>query len=100
MAYRVVLSETFLGTVLENRGPPGPITTALIVAALLFLFGSHCAMFGAGCVTSWLEQRLRRTAVAQCSSMGLMILIILGKMSTGTIYYAQPCCSACPAALE
>mmetsp|Transcript_16206 Transcript_16206/g.21817 ORF Transcript_16206/g.21817 Transcript_16206/m.21817 type:complete len:170 (+) Transcript_16206:58-567(+) len=89
MAYRVVLVEHLQGTVVQERGVGGVITTLLISGCLLFLFGSHCALMGADAM----PQRPRRVAVVECSASALTLLIIIGKFSMGIVMYEKACCA-------
>lgn len=91
MAYRIVLSEHLLGTILTKRGPVGVITTLLISLALLFLAFSHCVLFGSNAIPA----RPVCLATAECAAVGLTLIIILGKFSMGIVHYNVSCC-ACP----
>eukprot|EP00418_Pyrodinium_bahamense_P028818 CAMPEP_0179144348 /NCGR_PEP_ID=MMETSP0796-20121207/69532_1 /TAXON_ID=73915 /ORGANISM="Pyrodinium bahamense, Strain pbaha01" /LENGTH=169 /DNA_ID=CAMNT_0020844553 /DNA_START=51 /DNA_END=557 /DNA_ORIENTATION=+ len=86
MAYRVVLQEHLQGTIVERRGAMAVVTTLLISVSVLFLFGSHCALLGGGCMPA----RPGRVALSQCSAVAITLLIIVGKFSMGIVHYSAP----------
>lgn len=90
IVYRIVVADFLLGRQ-DAWFATKLLTTSLTVVALLFLFLSNSVLLGADSM----PQNAKRFALAQFVALGTLLVILIGKIAKGVVYYNYGDC-ACP----